>query len=462
MPMPTPALDVTIVGAGISGLSAARELVRAGMSVRVLERDARCGGVIRTDVVDGFVVEGGPDTLLAHKPAAVTLCRDLGLGGELVPPLSPPSTFVVRGGRLRALPATSVMGLPTEWRTLLTTRAFSWPAKVRMAAEPLVPAKPSGDESVASFVGRRFGQEAVTYLAEPLLAGLHRGDAARLSMPALFPTLVEAERTHGSVVRSWRQNHRLRVGRAGSMSLRGGLGDLVERLSGSLPPGTVVTGAEVRTIERGRDFAIRLADGTTTRSRAVILAAPAPAVSAIVAGVDGELARLCAGVRCASSVNVALAFPSAQVPDRLPGWGVVVPAHEGRRIGAVTCVSEKWPHRAPPGQVLLRASISRAWAEEAGATGDDEVCAWVTAELRTLLGIDAGPTLARVFRWPSAMPQLEVGHLDRMRAIDDRLAQAPGLFVSASGFRGVGIADCVGNAQATARRVLLHLHASAN
>jgi oxygen-dependent protoporphyrinogen oxidase len=198
-------VDVTIAGGGISGLSAARELCRAGFSVRLFEREDRCGGVVRTDRIDGFTIDVGPDTLLGHKPAAIGLCRELELEPSLVPPLSPRTTFVVRGGRLRALPETSAMGLPTSLRTLATTRAFSWHGKVRMAAEPLMPGTTASDESIASFVGRRFGREAVAYLAEPLLAGLHRGDADRLSMRALFPSLADAERTYGSIARSWRQ-----------------------------------------------------------------------------------------------------------------------------------------------------------------------------------------------------------------------------------------------------------------
>jgi oxygen-dependent protoporphyrinogen oxidase len=183
------------------------------------------------------------DTLLGHKPAAIGLCRELDLEPSLVPPLSPRTTYVVRGGQLRALPETSAMGLPTSLRSLATTRAFSWHRKVRMAAEPLMPGTTAPDESIASFVGRRFGREAVAYLAEPLLAGLHRGDADRLSMRALFPSLADAERTYGSIARSWRRAPRPAGSRVGSMSLRAGMGQLVERLRADLPAGVIVPGA---------------------------------------------------------------------------------------------------------------------------------------------------------------------------------------------------------------------------
>ncbi len=450
-------VDVTVVGGGISGLSAARELCRAGASVRLLERESRCGGVIRTDIVDGFVFDAGPDTLLGHKPAAIAMCRELELHDALVPPLTPRTTFVVRQGRLRGLPDTSVMGLPTDWKTLVTTRAFSWAGKARMAAEPFMPGTTAPDESIASFVGRRFGGEAVAYLAEPLLAGLHRGDASRLSMRALFPRLADAERTHGSVVRSWRNAPRLPPGRAGSMSLRGGLGQLVDRLRAALPPDVVVSSADVLRIEQDGLFVTWLADGRAIRSRAVILALPAHAAGPVVTALDYELARLCSTIRYAPSVTVAMGYRGDRVRHPLRGWGLVVPAGERLRLGSVTWVTSKWPHRAPAGHVLIRASLGRQCAAEALGASDAQVREWAAQDLRTLLGIDAEPVTSLVQRWPRAMPQLEVGHLERMAAIEWRLARLPGLFMSAAGFRGVGIPDCITDAQANARRAVSHV-----
>jgi oxygen-dependent protoporphyrinogen oxidase len=450
-------VDVAVVGGGISGLSAARELCAAGVSVRLIERDDRCGGVIRTDAAGGFVFDAGPDTLLAHKPAAIALCRELRLDEALVSPLAPRTTYVVRRGHLRALPETSVMGLPTDWKALVRTRAFSWLGKARMAAEPVIPRGGGADESIAAFVGRRFGGEAVRYLAEPLLAGIHRGDASRLSMRALFPTLADAERTHGSVVRSWRALPPAASGRAGSLSLRGGLAQLVDGVRAALPPSVVMSSAEASRVEHDGGFVTRLADGRSIRSRAVVLAVPAYAASPLVTALDGELARLCDTIRYAPSVTVAVAYRSAGVRHPLRGWGLVVPAGEGLRVAAVTWVTSKWPHRAPPGHVLIRASLARSCTSEALSTPDAELQDWVQRDLRTLLGIDAEPVAAKVHRWPRAMPQLEVGHLGRVAAIDERLAKLPGLFVSAAGFRGIGIPDCITDARATARHAVAHV-----
>jgi oxygen-dependent protoporphyrinogen oxidase len=352
------------------------------------------------------------------------------------------------------------MGLPTDWRTLVTTQAFSWFGKARMAAEPAMPRGTAPDESIASFVRRRFGQEAVTYLAEPMLAGIHRGDAWRLSLQALFPALATAERAHGSVVRSWRAFTPDSLARAGSMSLRGGLGQLVERLSATLPPHVVFPSAEVRALEHDGTWVARLADGRSIRSRAVVLALPAYAAGPLVGALDPELGRLCDGIRHAPSVTVTLAYRSEAIGSPLRGWGFVVPAKERMRVGSVTWVSSKWPHRAPPGHVLIRASLARAHAVEALESPDALLRDWVAGELRTLLGIAADPVMARVQRLPRAMPQLEVGHLGRMAAIDQRLRDLPGLFVSASGFRGVGIPHCITDATANARRALAHVFRS--
>lgn len=176
------------MGGGIAGLAAAYELHTRGVAFRLFERAARPGGVIFTDRVGGFTIDAGPDALLIQKPAAVALCREIGLGGRLLPTKRPRTAYIIRDGRLHPLPESSVLGIPRDVRALATTRLFSLAGKARMAAELFVPAaRANGDESIASFIGRRFGSEAVTYLAEPLLAGIHAGDVNRLSMRGLFP-----------------------------------------------------------------------------------------------------------------------------------------------------------------------------------------------------------------------------------------------------------------------------------
>ena len=446
---PTPPLDVAIIGGGISGLTAARELCARGCRVRLFERAPRCGGLIETDRVDGFVIDTGPDTLLAHKPAALALVKELGLEADLVSPLAVRTTYVVRGGVLRSLPETSALGLPTGWRTVVTARAFSMRGRLRMAAEAFLPAHPpEGDESIGSFVRRRFGHEAEACVAEPVLAGLHRGDASRLSMRALFPMLARAEREHGSVARAWRRMP-ARTG-GGSMSLRQGLEAIPARLLAGLPPDVVRTGAAVARIEGGGAYRIVFEDASAVTARAVLLATPAHASARMLEWTDPHLSRACASIAYRTAVTVALGYRSSALTRPLEGWGFVVPAGERHHVRSASWVTSKWPGRAPRGCTLLRLSLH----------GDDGTllrsdASLVTAahdDIRRLLAITGDPILARVYRRPLAMPQLEVGHLERMGTIDAALAERPGLFLSAAGFRGVGLPDCIADARVAAGR----------
>ena len=446
-------LDVVVIGGGISGLTAARTLCRRGLSVRLFEREAACGGLIRTERVDDFLIDVGPDTLLAHKPAAIDLVRELGLGDSLVAPLPRRTTYVLRRNALRTLPETSAMGLPTSWHSLVRADAFSWHGKIRMAAEALLPANPpaTGDESIGSFVRRRFGREAVRYVAEPLLAGLHRGEAERLSLRALFPVLADAESRHGSVARAWR--HVPSRGGGGTLSLRSGLGQLVTAIRATLPEGVAVTGSEVTRIERGGGaFHLRIGEAAGITTRSVLLATPGHVTSALAAGFDAELAGLCGGIRYVSTVNVALGYRTEAVRHPLHGWGFVVPAGERRHVRSVSWVSSKWPDRAPEGSVLMRASIGTPGDAGLMDECDSILISRAHEDLSDLLDIHDTPTFARVYRLPLAMPQLEVGHLDRMAAIDRRLSTLGGVFVTASGFRGIGLPDCVKDAHAVAER----------
>jgi oxygen-dependent protoporphyrinogen oxidase len=323
--------------------------------------------------------------------------------------------------------------------------------------EPIIPPSTAhSDESIASFVQRRFGGEAVTYLAEPLLAGIHRGDPARLSMRALFPAFVDAERTHGSVVRAWRRMSGGGTG-GGSMSLRAGLGELIERLHASLPSAVVSTGAEVRGIAANGSFAVQLADGGRLTARAVIVATPLHTAATLIRSMDRELAELCGSIGYASCVTVALGYAKDAVRHPLRGWGFVVPAREQRHIAAASWVSSKWPGRAPADHVLIRASLGGARDPAAMHRDDDTLIAWTHADLRNLLAITAPPVAARVYRWGRAMPQLEVGHRELVGAIRERLVRWPGLILSAAGLTGIGIPNCIEEAQAAATRAANYL-----
>jgi protoporphyrinogen/coproporphyrinogen III oxidase len=419
-----------------------------------------------------------------QKPAGIQLCQELGLGARLIATKVPRVAYILRGGTLHALPAASVLGIPTRVKPFLESRLFSWPGKLRMGAELFVPRRQddSGDESIGAFITRRFGREAATYIAEPLLAGIHAGDVDRLSVRALFPQFVAAERTHGSLLRAFRairpsrasgrpepvegRNPKSEIRNADGVfrSLPGGLSELVRTLVQSLPPGTVQTGAAVtrisdrpstdsspKAVESSPRFLVERASGTPVEARAVILAAPAFVTSSLTRDYDAALSRLCGEIPYASSAAIVLAFDRQAVRHPLNGSGFVVPRVESSALLAVSWLSSKWPGRAPDDRVLMRAFVGGARDPHALERSDEELVNEALTALTPLLGITAPPLLSRVYRWERANAQHEVGHLTRMAAIEHALARHPGLYVTGSGFRGTGIPDCIADGRSTAR-----------
>lgn len=454
--------DVIIVGGGIAGLAAAYELNRRGVSFLVLERAARPGGVIFGETIDGFTIDAGPDSLLIQKPGGITLCQELGLGGRLVSTLPPRLAFIQRGGKLYPLPAASVLGIPTRIAPFVRTGLFSWRAKLRMGAELFVPARRDRrDESIGAFMTRRFGREATTYLAEPLLAGIHAGDVDRLSLGALFPRFAEAEQKHGSLMRAFRGRTATPSAEGAFKSLPGGLIEMVEALVNTLPREAVRTNATVTRVGKSsQDRAFRvemsgdMTGGVAYQCRALVLSTPAYVTAGLVRDENAELARLCAEIPYSSIATVALAFPREAVKHPLNGSGYVVPRTEESGILAATWLSSKWPHRAPEGKVLLRTFIGGARDPGAPAGSDADLITRSLAAIRPVLGIRGDPLFTRVYRFDRASAQHEVGHLDRVMAIDRLLSAHPGLFLTGSGLRGVGIPDCVADARATAVQVV--------
>ena len=453
---------VAVVGGGISGLSAAYELHRRQTPFVLLERSGRLGGVIRTERTGGFTIDAGPDSLVVQKPAAIALCAELGLAGRLVPTRAPRTAHVVRNGTLHPLPDASVFGIPTGMGALVAHRLLSLRGRLRMGVELLTPrqreprAAEAREETIDAFFRRRFGTEATDYLAEPLLAGIHSGDVERLSMTALFPQFVEAEQMHGSVIRAFRHAAAARVGtpaRHGPFrSFAAGLETLPRTLAARLPADAVRRRVEITGLAAGPPYELAAAHGARLTADQVICALPAHAAAPLVAGVDPALGGLCAAFTDTSVAIVVLAFPRAAVAHPLRGSGFVVPrAEPALSITAATWISSKWPGRAPDDQVLLRGFVGGARQPDALAQSDATLIDIVRNDLSRLLGIRGEPGLARIYRWPRANPQLHVGHLARIAAIDGRLAETPGLQIIGAAFRGVGVADCVAAGRAAGR-----------
>lgn len=452
-----------MLGGGVAGLATAYELHQQKIPFTLLEASSRVGGVVFSEEVDGFNVDGGPDSLLIQKAEGIKLCQELGLGTRLVPTKLPRLAFIQRAGRLHALPAASVMGIPTQWGPFIRTGLFTWPGKIRMGMEMFVPKRTEdGDESIGSFMRRRFGNEAVEYLAEPLLAGIHAGDVDRLSIRALFPRFPETEQRFGSLLRAFRSQPQHAPSKDGAFkSLPGGLGELVSAIEAALPAASICKNTPAKTLSfDGSLFHVVCASGATLTAPSVVVATPAYRTAAILRESAPALAGLCGEIPYASAATVAMAFKRDTITHPLNGSGFVVPRAEKTGIMAGSWLSSKWPHRAPEGFALVRAFLGGARDPKAIEKTDAEMTATAMSAMRPLIGIAGDPLFTRIYRWENANAQHEVGHLDRLAAIERQLSSRPGLFITGSGFRGVGIPDCIADGRATARQVSSWLAAS--
>jgi protoporphyrinogen/coproporphyrinogen III oxidase len=459
---------VVILGGGVTGLSVAHALLRpaGAFDIEVIEREARLGGNIRTIRRDGFVLDGGPDSWVASKPHATALAKSLGLEPRFIP-TRPENrrVYIAWAGALHPLPEGMVLGIPTEVMPIVRTPLFSWDAKLRMALEPLIPARAwlgDEDESIGDFVARRLGDEVAQRLAGPLLGGIFAGDASDLSVRAAFPQFVEAEQRHGSIVRAMRvlRAARKSAGGEGSafLSLAGGLGELIDALAAKVAAQVRVrTGLAARRLHAekpGSRFQIELDDGSVIEADDLVLAAPLPATAALARELDPVLAGGLGAFHSASTATAFLAYPESAVRRKLDATGFLVPREMRSPILASTWVSSKWEHRAPPGSVLLRVFFGGATGEAVLENDDAELVVLAREELRSLMGIDAAPIFTHVFRFTQASPQPRVGHLARVRAVKERLVRWPGLYISGNGFEGSGIPDCVKFAEAVASQIL--------
>lgn len=442
---------VAIIGGGISGLSAAYALHKRQVPYLVLEAGPSFGGVVRTATRDGFLLEGGPDSMLAQKPEGIALCRELGLGERLVP-TNPDqrAVYVLHRRKLHPLPDGMMLAVPTRVVPFALSGLFSWPGKLRMGLDLVIPGgNGRGDESIASFLRRRFGQEAVERLGEPLLAGIHAGDPERLSILATFPRFRELEEKHGSLVRGMLAVPRPKAAPgakppAAFYSLRGGLREMVDALVVRLDHESLWTRAPVSEISRtASGFTIRFGNGGEVGAERVIVAAPGPRIAPALASLAPGVSRTLAAIPFASSATVLLGYRREDVAHPLDGYGMVVPQTEGLRTTALSFVSTKFPHRAPDGRVLLRGFLGGARDREVMGLSDTEMVETVKRDMQEVLGLRGQPLMAQVFRWPGGTPQLEVGHLERMAAVREEVDSVPGLHLTGAGIRSTGIPDSI-------------------
>ena len=468
-PRSEPRRHVVVAGGGISGLAAAHHLATAaeGTTVTLVEASDRLGGNIRTGPFGGVPVDEGADAFLARTPEAVDLCRQLGLGHQLLAPATSSASVVV-DGRVRRLPAGLVLGVPTNLRAVADAGVVS-PTGLARAALDLVKGEDwSGtDESIGTVMRRRLGDEVHEYLVDPLLGSINAGDTDRLSLEASAPQLAEVVRQHRSIIAGLREQRRQHPSDPADpvfLGLPHGMEQLVAALTAELARAadtevarsTSLQSLELASTDGHGGLRLGLSDGRLLTADGLVLATPAHVAGELLAGSAPAARPYLAPMERASVVLVTMAFDRRQVAHPLDTSGVLVPVPEGRLMTACSFGSSKWPHwTADPDRVVLRVSAGRHRDERAMALDDDELVDVLLGELADLLGV-AGPLLEwRVSRWPASFPQYAPGHLRRVAAATEELdRRLPTVALAGAAYRGIGIPACIRQGRDAARRVL--------
>jgi protoporphyrinogen/coproporphyrinogen III oxidase len=463
---------IAIVGGGISGLSAAFDLEKArrngaALEWQLFEQSSRLGGIVGSEYLNGCVIETGADSFLSEKPWAVELCRELGLEDQLIGSNDATrKTFVLLHGKLVPLPEGLQFIVPTSLDHIMRSELFSEETKRLIAAEVnLPPRRNDGDESIAAFVARHFGNEVVDRLAGPMLAGVYGGDAARLSMRAIMPRFVQMEEENGSLVRALQASAGKKSPHPIFTSLKNGMQQLLDAIAARLDPNAIHTHRAITDVAKSHNGKAQQwklqGNGFSEEFDALILATPAYTSAHLLQGCCPELAQELGNISYSSSMIVTVAFPKRELelqgihPE---GFGFLVPASEKSRLLACTFVGNKFQHRQADDLVLLRGFLGGAHDEAALALSDAEAVAIVRREFGEILGINNGihsqPVFTRVFRWPRSMPQYEVGHLERVARIEHLRKSTPGIYLIGNAYRGVGVPDCIREGRDAAEKIL--------
>lgn len=475
---------VIVIGGGISGLVAAHRLVERSalehrpVEIILLEASSRTGGILRTHRRDGFLMEGGPDAFISEKPAALALAKRIGLEERLIETNEAHRrSFIVRDGRLHAVPEGFQLLAPTRFLPFITSGIFSWSGKARMALDLFLPRRKGAnerDESLAEFVRRRLGREALERMAQPMVGGIYTADPERLSLLATMPRFLEMECKHRSLLCAmWKQRRRLSAEKVRStsgaryslfLSFDEGMQVLADRLASRLPDGLVRLKSKVDALafdEAARTWKIRANGDETMTADAVCIALPAYGAAHLLRQQDEALARELDAIPYASTATVNLAFKREDIPHPLNGFGFVVPLVERRAILACTFSSRKFTGRAPEGHALLRAFVGGALQPEMFALDEEETVTRVRADLSDLLKIEEQPLFTVVEKWPRSMAQYHVGHLDLVERIRKRAGAYGTLQLAGNAYTGAGVPDCVLSGETAADRIFAAVNASA-
>ncbi|MGA7238925.1 MAG: protoporphyrinogen oxidase [Bryobacteraceae bacterium] len=430
-----------IIGAGISGLSAAYYLLQKGAPSIVLDPRPRPGGVIETIRVGDFIIDAGPDSFLAAKPEALALLRELGLESDIISSNDRlRKTFIRKHGRMVQMPDGLMMVVPTKILPMALSPLLGWSTKIRMGLEFFRrPGPKQPDRSIAEFIEDHYGAETVDYLAEPLLSGVYGGDPRNLSIQSVLPRFADLADRYGSLTRGVLASRPKSGGGALFKTLKGGLGQMVDALVASLRGKAELRQASAETIQPTPSGFRVCANGEWIDAANVVVACEAHNAARLL---NGRLSELLSGIDYSSSIVVAFAYDA---PPPMPGFGFLVPRKERRRIVACTWLGAKFDHRAPAGKTLARCFLS-------GEDDPDPIA--IHRELCNLTGLRTEPLFHRVFRWPRSMAQYDVGHAARVAEIQSLAAQAPGLQLIGNAYNGIGIPDCIRSGKQAAEAIL--------
>ncbi len=456
---------IAIIGGGISGLSAAYTIEKqrlAGVPVTysLFESGSGCGGVLRTETLDDCLLEAGPDSFLSEKKAAADLCRELGIGDQLIGSNDKDrKTYILVKGKLVPLPDGLMFMVPTNFAAAAVSPLFSFGTKIKIAAEWFQSRRrTTGDESVASFIERHYGPEMVERLADPLLSGVYGGEAKSLSVQSILPRFVEMEARFGSLGRAmvFTRLHGPRRNNAVSIftTMRDGMQTLPDALASSLDSESLHLNCPVRAIDPTDRGWIVHSDSQPFESDSIILALPGWASAALVGPNSPRLAEELASIPYTSSITVGLTYDAEVRASLPPGFGFLVPRNQGLRLMAATFVHNKFPHRAPEDRALLRCFLGGTSGESLLDLTDDAIVEVVRSELKSILGVSAAPGGVRVNRWRKAMAQYSVGHRERLEKIQSLLKACPGLYLAGNAYQGIGISDCIRSGRNAADQAL--------
>ncbi|HEY9758070.1 MAG TPA: protoporphyrinogen oxidase [Oculatellaceae cyanobacterium] len=462
-------MKIAIIGGGIAGLTAAHRLLKESASskkqvnVDLFEASSRFGGIIETLVEDELVVELGPDAFTTLKHDAVSFCDEIGLTDRIVPTRKENRrAFIAHKGVLNPIPTGFVLIATTRFDTFFRSQLLSPLGKRRLAMEQFIaPAPPSEDESVASFVRRRFGPEAVERIAQPMIGGIYTANIETLSLKATMPQYIEYEARYGSVTAGLmrqKRNHNESGARYGAfVSFDRGSNVIVDRLVSAVGEKHLHLNHPIVKIERASSSCWRLLrqSGEAFIADRVILAVPSFVAARLLEPIDGKVSARLDQIEYASSAVACFLFKREQFKRIPDGFGFVIPASENRASIAVAFASVKFAGRCPEDKLLVRVFIGGATAPDHWQNSDVQLLNMALEDLRFYMGIEGEPERHWIKRWVKGMPQYSLGHLERVRAIEVGLARHEGIFWAGAGLRGVGIPDCIASGEAAAKSVLL-------